>query len=809
MNTSEDRAKLTTHERRLKTLLRILAVIFGIAVIGYLIPALAGPNKAAFIQLPFVTNSAVKVGVLALMAFFAAADVRRYRVLTVLIIAGHIISELAVAATLICGNTDATLVFVNPFTSTSHAISVKTILWASMILDGIVIALLLWFYITAERARYRLSYLSPVEFRALKALSDVVVTGGREILTPEEVARNVDGYLAKFNAQSKWIMKLVLVGIEVYPLLSFKAPFSHLRAEERLDFIKRRFYQDVTGRLVPEFWRTIVQGMIRMGKQLSYLGYYNDKRTFASVGYVPFTERADTPEKLARSPIPDRQPLHVETPSDIGSEIVTTDVAIIGTGAAASIIAHGLARAGRKVLMLERGDYMAPETFTEDEAEMLTKLYSDGALQLSRDFRFQVLQGSCVGGTTVINNAVCFRMPEEVLARWNDKSLIDARLDEAGVWKSFDYVSNLIGVAPQNQNLNEGAEFFNRGVAKLFAGEPLNRSVVVDANIHECLGCGYCNIGCKYGKKLSMLETVLPCAQAEAGKEGLRILAGCEAEKFHARGKQVTSIKCRLKDGRRIEVRANTFVLSAGAVSSSIILLRSNIGIGRAGKRLSFNMGSPMTAVFNKEINAYRGLQISHYLKPRPGRGYVIETWFNPPVSQALTMPGWFEDHFNNMLRYHRMTCAGVLVGTEPNGEVRRAGLVGREIKYVPTAGDFQKLLEGLILSGEAFFADGAECVIPNTFEYREFKSAEELRRLPDYVRDSSDITIGTGHPQGGNILSANPKLGVVDPEFKAHGYDNLFVCDASVFPTSLGVNPQLTVMALANYAVPFVAACK
>jgi choline dehydrogenase-like flavoprotein len=306
-----------------------------------------------------------------------------------------------------------------------------------------------------------------------------------------------------------------------------------------------------------------------------------------------------------------------------------------------------------------------------------------------------------------------------------------------------------------------------------------------------------------------MLDTVLPMTQGEAGPEKMRILAGCEAESFKAKGKQITAIKCRLKDGRRIEVRANTFVLSAGAVSSSIILLRSGIGGDRAGKHLSFNMGSPMTAVFDKEINAYRGLQISHYLMPQPGRGYVIETWFNPPVSQALTMPGWFEDHFNNMLRYYRMTCAGVLVGTESNGEVRRAGLVGREIKYVPTAGDFQKLLDGLILSGEAFLADGAECVIPNTFDYREFKTAEELRRLPDFVKDASDITIGTGHPQGGNILSANLKLGVVDPEFRAHGYNNLFVCDASVFPTSLGVNPQLTVMALANYAVGFIAATK
>jgi choline dehydrogenase-like flavoprotein len=809
MLTPEDRTTLTPQERRLKALLKILALIFGLAVLGYLLPALAGPNKDAFIHLPFVTNSAVKVGVLAGLAFFASGDVRRYRLLTVLVLAGHILSVLAVAATLIFGNTDAALTLAVPFTSIIRTVPVVALLWGSIILDTLIIALLLWFYLAAERARYELEYLSPVQFRALKALADVVVTGENKVLSPEQVARNVDGYLARFNAQSKWIMKLVLIGIEVYPLLSLKPPFSHMRAEDRLAFIKRRFYQEVTTRLVPEFWRTIVQGMIRMGKQLSYLGYYNDKRTFLSVGYLPFTSRADTPDKLKNSPPPARRPLHAYSPGDITSKIVTADVAIIGTGAAASILAHGLTKAGRDVLMIERGDYIDPSAFTEDEAEMLTKLYGDGALQLSRDFRFQVLQGSCVGGTTVINNAVCFRMPEEVLAKWNDKGSIDARLDEGRIWQSFDYVSKLIGVEPQNKNLNEGADFFNRGVEKIFKHDPKNRSQVVDANIHECLGCGYCNIGCKYGKKLSMLDTILPMTQGEAGKDRLRILAGCEAERFQARGKQVTAIKCRLKDGRRIEVRANTFVLSAGAVSSSIILLRSSIGGGRAGMRLSFNMGSPMTAVYDREINAYRGLQISHYLKPAPGRGYVIETWFNPPVSQALTMPGWFEDHFNNMLRYPRMTCAGVLVGTESNGEVRRAGLVGREIKYSPTPGDFQKLLDGLILSGEAFFADGAESVIPNTFDYHEFKSLEQLRRLPDYVKDASDITIGTGHPQGGNILSANPKLGVIDPEFKAHGYDNLFVCDASVFPTSLGVNPQLTVMALANYAAEFIAARK
>lgn len=457
--------------------------------------------------------------------------------------------------------------------------------------------------------------------------------------------------------------------------------------------------------------------------------------------------------------------------------------------------------------MVERGDFVDPSQFSENEVDMLSRLYADGALQLSSDFRFQVLQGSCVGGTTVVNNAVCFDPPTEVIDRWNDPATLDAGLDDKRFFQSLIDVRAMVGVEPQDhRNLNKGAKFFTDGIARLNLQKSPSKMDVVEANIHSCLGCGYCNIGCAYGKKLSMLDTVLPAIQKKHGRDALTIIAGCEAEKLKGNGRTITSVICRLGDGRRIDVRGKTIVVAAGAVSSSILLLRSGICGKKVGKHLSFNMGSPITAVFKEPVRSYDGLQISHYLRLSPSRGYIIETWFNPPVAQALTMPGWFEDHYNNMRRYERMSCTGVLVGTESNGEVRRAGLTGREVRYKPTRNDLDKLMEGLILSGEIFLEAGAECVIPNTFTYHECHTKSDLQRIREWVRDSSDITLGTGHPQGGNVMSRDPKLGVVNDEFKVYGYDNLFVCDASVFPGSIGVNPQLTVMALAHYAAPFVA---
>jgi choline dehydrogenase-like flavoprotein len=391
-------------------------------------------------------------------------------------------------------------------------------------------------------------------------------------------------------------------------------------------------------------------------------------------------------------------------------------------------------------------------------------------------------------------------MPNEVLDRWN--ASLDTQLDPAQLAQSYQYVEELIGVRNQDHpNLNKGAQVFTNGVRNLGLHSPPNRYGVVAANIQNCLGCGYCNIGCAYGRKLSMLDTVLPTAQELFGREALRIVSGCEAIQLKGRGKHIKGVLCQLPDGRKIEVRGKTFMVAAGAISSSLLLLRSKVGGINVGRRVSFNMGSPLHALFAQQLNAYEGLQISHALQIAPSRGFILETWYNPPVAQALVMPGWFEDHFRNMQNYSRMSAIGVLVGTEPSGVVSRRGLLGREIDFTPSRSDLAKVLDGLIVAGDAFFAAGAESVMPATFAYQEYRTAADLLRLRTAVKGPADITLGTGHPMGGNALSANADIGVVNPEFKVYGCDNLYLCDASVFPSAVGVNPQLTVMALADYA--------
>lgn len=788
----------TSQENALTTYLRLL-LVFYLLCLAFCIISLFNTSGTGNLLLQGLASLAF---VNASMCWYAAADVRRHSLLVRLNVWESVVLAVVGISSMIWHGPVAqvSLWLVSPQITTA-------MLWLTIFgMVNTTIGSLLLYH--AERARYGLKYFSPLQFRTLRALAEVIIYGEQEVISGDDVAHNVDSYFSSFEAKTKWTMALVVTGLYFYPLLSLHPPLPYIAPGPRHALLKKNFYRDIEKGVLPAWWKTIAQGMIRIAKQMCYIGYYNDKRTFASVGYVPFSERKDYKERISKPP---RQPdplLEVKSEREIQQDSIEADVVIIGSGAGASILAKGLVEAGRKVVMLERGNHEIPATFNEDEMNMVSRLYQDGAIQAARDFRFTVFQGSCVGGSTVVNNGVCFMPPETVIDGWVDPNGLNTGLDKAGVMKSMDTVWKMINANRMEEDcvkLNPGGYLFKKGCIKL--GYDIAPDVIssVNANISGCYGCGYCNIGCSYNKKLSMLITVLPEIQRQYGRESLEIIAGCEAIRLQRKGAKISFVEGVFNNGREVKVRGRTFVIAAGAISSSILLLKSRLGVKNVGLRLSFNTGTQLTAAFPHKIDSYDGLQISHYMKILPDTGFIMESWYNPPMFQSTAMPGWFEDHYKNMRRYDRLACVGVLVGSESNARVRVAGLTHREIDYTPTAKDFKTLIKGLELSAEIMFAAGAESVMPNTFKYYEYKTHSESNRMHEHIKDSTEITLGTGHPQGGNVIASGPDTGVINAEFKVFGYDNLFIADASVFPTSLGVNPQLTVMGLANYAVEFV----
>jgi choline dehydrogenase-like flavoprotein len=784
--------ELTAPERRLELLLRILTVAFVAQALIYPVLGLFGPA-----EFPFVANSFAKDGLFFILCFLAAGDVRQNGWAAWLVVIGHALIVTALLAMLTFGNHDSVAgTFGQPF-GTDLSPTLQLLIWAAAATFLVAIPLAVSLH-KAAAARYSLSYLWPHQHRTAMAMAEVLVIGPDEKLTPEQVAAGIDDYLNSFTAHEKWKSKLALSALTVYPLLRLRPPFALMTPERRLEFIERCFINDVVERRLPGQLRTTVQSMLFAAQQLAIIGYYADPRTASATGYVPFSKRPRFPKAMKKVPA-DRPILDVNEPNEVDADEITADVAIVGSGAAGSVLAHRLAARGREVVLLEGGRHVDPRDFVEDERVQFSRLFADGGMQMSVDARFQVLQGKCVGGSTVVNNAVCYDLPDRTLRRWNDHDGLDAGLDPDRLAQSFGRLRTWLPVYSQegSKRLQAGGTKMAEGIAELGLD---GNGGVVDANIKDCLGSGYCNIGCAYGKKLSALDNILPRTQQQFDG-AVRIFSECFAEHLDTRGDRATGVVCRLSDGRRLRVSANTVVVSGGALASSLLLQRSGLGGKLAGTGLSFNVGAPLTADFTEELHSYDGLQITHGYRPPGEEQLILESWFNPVGTQALMMPGWFRDHYENMRRYAHLSCIGVVVGSQRNGTVKATRRRGMKLSYDPTEADLRLMIKGTKLAARIHFASGALRVMPMTFRSRSYTAIDQVNELDEIVRDNTDIGLHTSHPQGGNAISRDPEKGVVDDSFRVYGTENVYVCDASVFPSSVTVNPQLTVMALADYA--------
>ncbi|HKX81275.1 MAG TPA: GMC family oxidoreductase [Nitrososphaera sp.] len=501
----------------------------------------------------------------------------------------------------------------------------------------------------------------------------------------------------------------------------------------------------------------------------------------------------------------------------VTSDVVrNVDVCIIGSGAAGAVIAAKLAKAGKSVVMLERGGYYDGESMNQREADMIPLLWKNAGANFTSNLRIAIAQGSCLGGSTVINDAVCFRIPDLVIKQWQGMGVAIAKEE----WdKANDEVAKAIHIAEvTDDELNANARKL-RDACEAFRieGKPIlhyknHRNCgpsISDSSLSSCVKCGFCHLGCHYDTKQSMLVTYIHSALADPSSD-FEAYCNCRADRITFENRTATGVDGTFVDPAgnekfRIRVNAKVVVVSAGAIASSNLLQKSKIGGKCVGKGLALHPAPFVMGVFKDEIYGNRGIPMSytcHEFGVTNGverGGFLIESIFLPIFQMALAIPSMGIDHAKMMENYSHYTMAGVMARDEPTGSVLMSYNGNPKVIYNLSPQTIDDMARGMGILARMWFNEGATSVITSHRDLPELRNRADVPLLKDAVRDNPDgLMLGSAHPQGGNRMGSDPKQCVVDSDCKAHDFDNLYVCDASVFPTALGVNPQQTVMALA-----------
>ena len=464
------------------------------------------------------------------------------------------------------------------------------------------------------------------------------------------------------------------------------------------------------------------------------------------------------------------------------------DAIVIGSGAGGAFAARALARAGLDTVVVEEGERWGVERIRSSHPlDRFAGIYRDaGTTMALGNPPIALPLGRAVGGTTVINSGTCFAPPPAVARTWHEQHGL-AHADPELLGSQVADVEATIGVAPASMEvLGRNGELALEGAAALdWQNAPLRR------NAPGCRGACQCAIGCPNNAKGGVHLNALP----QACEAGARIVAGLRVSRILAENGRATGIAARAKGGRELTISAPLVIVAAGAIPTPPLLRRGGLGRHpRLGRNLSIHPAAGITARFEERIVPWSGVMQSVGIEQLHDQGVLLEATASPPGMGAISAPGYGTHLVSRLERAANTALLGAMIADEPSGRV--IGSRSPIVVYNLARADERRLRIAVEAMARVMLAAGAEEIelgggAPLVRSEAELPQA--LERL-----DVRRLRLAGFHPTGTAAAGADPSRHPVDSEGRLRGVKGVWVADGSVLPSCPGVNPQISIMAIA-----------
>lgn len=448
------------------------------------------------------------------------------------------------------------------------------------------------------------------------------------------------------------------------------------------------------------------------------------------------------------------------------------DFIVIGSGPSGGNVAGNLFRAGADVVLIEAGKLFNKKTFPRREADTSAQLYWGGGIEFDTDAKMGFLRARVVGGTSIVNQCLLDRFDDIAFNDWKAESGVD--------WFSPEHMAPYYQTIEERlalhtfttSDFNRNAELFTQSCEKVGVKWGYLRKGQSDCAHDRGNDCIACLGGCHRDSKQSSYVGFV----REAVKEGLNLQSETEVQKIENNGDTVTIHA--LQNGRSVTFQAKNLVLAGGAFGTTKMLLKSGFKakLPALGKNFSSHPQFMSFGLLDEPVKAHKGYFQTVASKDPVLRqkGYKLENVFAPPISAAMLFSKTGTYHQDIMRNYNRMTCIEVAVRDENAGEIKIDNKENLVVSKPFTDQDRRRRDEGRELIANILINEGAKKIYASPF------------------------AVGL-HLMGGSVIGTDGSKSVVDPEFRVHGYNNMFIADSSIYPNAPGINPSLTIMALAQ----------